>query len=405
LNESNAAKKETMKDAKLPLRDKILLPVIALLTVSLLLVSTELIARRMFTDSKTGAERCLVFSDASTGVRAIPNCVCWEKKYENRPVEYRFNSSGYRTDIEFGPKQPGTYRIVMIGSSTAMGAEVQVENSFAVLLPAELSKRTGRKVELYNEAIEGWGGTPHNIALRFNKALAVQPDLILWVLSPGDIIRVGELLPPGGYKPRSSLSLRVRVWQFIKSAFSRNSLNKAIVASLDHSRSAFLLRHFLYRSQSLYVRSYLLGDGGKAGDEEAATDSVLQLHLKEFDGYAADIEARAKAAGVPLVATFLPIGEQAALISKGGWPDGYDPYKWDEEMRPIIESHGGIYAGILPDFRNIPNPERGYFLVDGHPNAMGHATISTLLAKELTSGSILELKASNQPGTDVGNGN
>ena len=402
---SNAVVKESMNDAKLPLRDILLLSVVGLLTICLLLASTELIARRMYTDSKTGAERCLVFNDPSTGVRGIPKCVCWEKKYENQPVEYRFNSSGYRTDIEFGPKPPGTYRIVMVGSSSAMGAEVKAEDSFAVLLPAELSKRTGRKVELYNEAIEGWGGTPRNIALRFNQVLAAQPDLILWILSPGDLGRVSELLPPADHQPRNPLSFRARTWQFIKSAFTTKSSKGVIVAIFDRSRTAFLLRHLLYGSQSLYVQSSLLSDGGDAAGQEAEADSVRQRHLKEFDGYASDIEARAKAAGVPFAASFLPNGESAALISKGEWPDGYNPFKSDEEMRSIIVSHGGIYTSILPDFRSIPSPEHGYFLVGGHPNAIGQATISTLLAKELTSGSVPGLKASNQPGTDAGKGN
>jgi hypothetical protein len=384
------------QEAKLPRRDWILLPLLSLLTICLIAGSTEWIARRMFTESKTGAERCLFFSDPSTGVRGIPNCVCWEKKYENQPVEYRFNSSGYRTDLEFGPKPPRTYRIVMVGSSSAMGAEVRSEDAFATLLPVELSRLTGRKVELYNEGIEGWGGTPRNIALRFDKALAAQPDLVLWILSPGDIGRVSELLPASDFHPWKSLSLPARAWQFTKAAFATKSPTAAIAEVLSRTRTAVLLRHFLYRSQSLYVRSSLVGDDRDAGNPEPESDSVEQRHLQELDNYAADIEARAKAARVPFAAVFLANGELASLISMGEWPAGYNPYKTDEELRFIIVSHGGIYLDILPDYRNIPNPERGYFPVDGHPNSDGHATISRLLAKELTSGAVPALTAVTQ---------
>jgi len=52
-----------------------------------------------------------------------------------------------------------------------------------------------------------------------------------------------------------------------------------------------------------------------------------------------------------------------------------------------------MYIDILPDFRTIPNPEQGYFPVDRHPNADGHSMISRMLAKELTSGVIPELRA------------
>jgi hypothetical protein len=82
------------------------------------------------------------------------------------------------------------------------------------------------------------------------------------------------------------------------------------------------------------------------------------------------------------------------MISVGEWPADYDPYKLDEEVRAIIESHGGIYIDILPDFRAVPNPERHYFPVDGHPDAAGHAMIAGMLAKELTSGAVPALKAS-----------
>jgi hypothetical protein len=85
------------------------------------------------------------------------------------------------------------------------------------------------------------------------------------------------------------------------------------------------------------------------------------------------------------------------MISMGEWPAGYDPYKLDEELRSIITSHGGIYIDILPDLRNIPNPEQHYFPVDNHPDADGDAMISGMLAKELTGGAIPARKAATLP--------
>jgi hypothetical protein len=49
----------------------------------------------------------------------------------------------------------------------------------------------------------------------------------------------------------------------------------------------------------------------------------------------------------------------------------------------MIERHSGTYIDILPDFRPIPNPEKYYFPVDGHPDADGHAFLSKLVAKGL----------------------
>jgi hypothetical protein len=115
-------------------------------------------------------------------------------------------------------------------------------------------------------------------------------------------------------------------------------------------------------------------------------------HLEEFERYAADIEDRAKAAGVPVVVVFLPTAIQAAMISSGQWSPDIDPFQFDNQLRSIIESHGGTYIDILPDFRNIPNAERGFFPADGHFNPEGHLMISDLLAKKLTGGAVRALK-------------
>ena len=82
-----------------------------------------------------------------------PNCVSWEKIPKASLSEYRFNGCGYRNNADFGPKPPGTYRIVMMGTSIAAGFRVPQEQTMAALLPAELSRRSERKIELYNEGL------------------------------------------------------------------------------------------------------------------------------------------------------------------------------------------------------------------------------------------------------------
>jgi hypothetical protein len=77
----------------------------------------------------------------------------------------------------------------------------------------------------------------------------------------------------------------------------------------------------------------------------------------------------------------------------GQWPAGCDPYKLDDDLRSIVLSRGAIYIDIFPGFRTIPNAEELYLPVDGHPNAAGHAVISSLLADQLSSGVIPSLKA------------
>jgi hypothetical protein len=268
----------------------------------------------------------------------------------------------------------------MVGSSIALGALVPREDSFAALLPAELSRRTGRKVEVYNESFTF--ETPHVISLRFNEALAAQPDMILWTLSAWDVENASLVLPPK--TPETPPGIRARL--------------ASLMGMAKNSRAGKLLTMLLYKSPNSYVKRYLIG-GASSGFLQANLSADWQAKLRETDAYAAEIEGQAKDAGVPVVAGMLPLRTQATmiLISEGEWPAGFDPYKLDKELRTIVEKHGGTYIEILPDYRHFPNPEQEYFLMDGHPNIRGHATMSRFLAEALTGGAVPALKAIASP--------
>jgi hypothetical protein len=397
MTQSNPSDDSDHEEAKLSRRDWILFPALTFLTIGLLLVSADSVARWKFATLSGVGEDCLVFTDPSTGVIGIPNSVCQEKIPEGEVSEYRFNTCGHRTDLECEVKPPGAYRIVMIGGSYAMGMRVPLEKSFAALLPAELSQRTGRTVELYNEGMP-WR-PPQIIARHFNNVLAPKPDMILWVIVPLDIWNplwtlryAGTARSPGAPQ---ALSAYDKVKRILRAASNR--VNH--VATKLSAPTELMLRHFLYKSQSYSITSYLQGSvAAELPDKpdapymrkvrgpdflKVAPSEDWQNHLRAFDADAANIEAQARAAGVPLVAVLLPERTQAAMLSRGECPAGFDPYKLDSELRSIIESHGGTYIDILRYFRGIPNTEQGFYPLDGHPDASGHAMISGLIAKEL----------------------
>jgi len=189
------------------------------------------------------------------------------------------------------------------------------------------------------------------------------------------------------------MTLREKAWLRIKAAFSSRSVLTSLSDVFSHTRTAVLVRHYMYESQSQYVNAALKSRDGDFGFLKTEPGEKWKVQLQQFEGVAAGMERRAKAANIPFVATYVPIRAQAAMISMGNWPAGFDPYLIDNELRSIIERHGGIYISILHDYRSVPNPEQTYYPVDGHPNAAGHALIARLLAKELTSGAVPALKA------------
>jgi hypothetical protein len=391
---SNTGHSEISREAKLPRADWIVLPTLSLLTIVAMAVSTETLARRSFTESKSSLESCLVSNDPAAGVRGIPNSVCWEKLPDTPLVEYKFDCSGYRTGKMCGPKPPGTYRIVLIGSSIAMGEGVPIEKTFATLLPERLSKRIGRQVELYNYGMAF--GFPRNTALRFSDVLAAEPNLILWVVSSVDV-KLADFLYAEYRKNNASSkpSFIISVKNAIKDKIGGNPL------SASEKALGYLLQK--HKSQSEYIRSYLAIPDGGEGDWDAGPSALRaefsqewKERIKKFEGYAADIGQRARTVGVPIVVVMVPNAAQAAMISMGEWPKGFDPFMLDKELGSITTRHGGTYIDILPDFRATSNPQQHFYPINGHPDAEGHAIMAGFLTNELTSGAVPELRAAVQ---------
>ncbi len=277
-----------------------------------------------------------------------------------------------------------------MGSSVALGQHVQREKTFAALLPGELTERTGHTVELYNEGM-GFGFT-HRAALHLKEVLAAQPDLVLWVLTPLDISEGAEVVPRGNPDPGVGFGFPKKMWRRLHASFASHSIEGAAAEIFNYSRTAYMLQHFLYQSQSATISAYLKAPDAEAGYLRVELSAAWRSSLRQFDEDAENIERQAKSAGVPFAAAMIPGRAQAAMISKGEWVAGFDPYKLNDELRSVILSHGGIYIDILPDFRTLPNPERLYLAMDGHPNVKGSAVIASVLARELTSGAIPALR-------------
>ncbi len=351
----------------------------------------------MFARISTVGENCLVVNDPSNGARGIPNCVIWEKISEGKLTEYRFNGSGYRNNADLRPKSPGTYRIVIVGTSIAAGFRVSQEQTIGALLPAELSRRTGRKVEVYNEGLPLRPSS--SLARNFNEALAADPDMILWIVSPLDISHPSL----AGRKDQAEpLMAEVGVWPVTKAVFAKESFNASMATIFGHTRTATLLKEFLYESPSQYVGSSLMGADYKKEFLQTESSPEWNREIKEFDSSAASIAGQARKAGIPLVVVLVPDRTQAAMISMmGEWPKGFDPYKVGNEVSSIIVSHGGTYIDILPQFRTVPNPQLGYFALDGHPNALGHAMIARFLTNKLADVAIPALSNTAKPQAEL----
>lgn len=420
MTQSNSGDSENLTGVKLPRRDWIQLPLLSLTTIILLAGLTEGMARQIYPLQGHEMFDCIKGkSSPASGTQGVPNAVCSGSVNDSPFTEYRLNGCGHRMGVECGVKPASAYWMVILGTSFSIGEGVPVEKSFPSLLPQELSRLTGSKVQLYNEGM--FAEVPYVFAPHMDTVLAAKPDVILWILTPHDISEESALLSGGPIPepgkdapPAPAVDAGVPAspescWHSILStrheAGAVSDFRKNCLAmDTPHLASLVLLKHFLYKNQGLYVKSFLKNDM-RAGFLRTQPSAGWQEALHRFEIDDAIIESQAKAGGTQIVAVLAPNRAQAAMISMGEWPEGFDPYKLNNELRAIITSHGGTYIDILPDFRSLPNPEQYFFPVDAHPNAKGHAIIADLLARELTSGAVPALKAASQQPTARRQGN
>jgi hypothetical protein len=407
MNRAVTSKVEIPKDSwanesKLPRWDWIVLPLLSLMTIGLLAGSAELTARRLFPELGTSPVKYIV-NDPSIFTHGIPNAHFWYKTPEGELVEYRFNSSGYRMDQDFAPKAPGTFRIVLLGSSNTVGYMVPREKTYAALLPIELSRRTGQTVEIYNEAFAN--EFAESISDHFNEVLKLSPDLILWAVD------IGAFLPQPRISTAHVQQTTVKSGSSGKNLTYFGSLSSHIpILSLMKLHGQFIaprmLMHFLYGSRSGHLRAYLAQPDDAVGYLKSEPSALWQTWIHGFEDNYAMIQSQAKTAGVALVVTNLPRQEAALMIAIGDWPKGYDPYKLNSDIRRIVTTQGGTFIDLMPDFRGqlYACQELPYLRVEGHLDWRGHAMVSEFLAKGLTSGVVPALSTPNQLQGDQGYG-
>jgi hypothetical protein len=89
-----------------------------------------------------------------------------------------FNSGGMRDREHARVKPPGVFRILVLGDSFMEALQVPFEQSFPSLLERELARATGRRVEVVNASVSGWG-TDDELQYLTTYGLDWNADLVL----------------------------------------------------------------------------------------------------------------------------------------------------------------------------------------------------------------------------------
>lgn len=130
------------------------------------------------------------------------------------PPWEEFNADGVR-DRRHGVEKPaGVSRVVFLGDSVTLGAEVAPSDAYPQVLQAALDQ-DGREVEVFNVALWGWSTRQERIAYR-TIARKYAPDLVVLAVCLNDIPELQDNLA----RPPRWLS-----WLHQRSAIVRTAIN------------------------------------------------------------------------------------------------------------------------------------------------------------------------------------
>jgi len=372
--DSPAADLSLSEPVRLPRRELFLLPLLSLLTVLAMFGVSEILSRLIWPAKYSDA--CST-DDSVEGDRFKPNCSVRGKIAEGPWITYRYNECGYRSDNTCGPKPPGTIRIVILGSSMSQALHVPYEEAFFSRASTNLSRLCDRRIDVQNLGVPG--SSPAYADRHVQEALALNPDVVLYMVVPYDLNRQilpQELTESGGTPALTSSS---------GTALPRVSPLSRLEHLVVQSRTLLVVQHFVFQNRENFIRSYMMY-GDKADYLRQPFTPAWQDRFAHIDQTIGDIANRLHAAGVPLMIVAVPSRAEAALLSSPQLPAHVDPFAFGREIQTIASKHGAGYVDLMGPFSRLPNAENLYYVVDGHVTSEGHKVIAEELVKKLQDG-------------------
>jgi hypothetical protein len=241
-------------------------------------------------------------------------------------TSFRTNDLGYRGPAISRAKPPGTFRVIVLGSSNTMGHGVEDEQSYARLLEGWLAGRAGpgRRVEVVNLAVSGDSPTQQLIRLQ-REGPGLEPD---WILC--DVTALGFSLEEQHLRAVIGKGIEIP-YDFVREALGRSGVVPADSPDEFHQKFHSHLKPLLDRT---------------------------------FAGWASE----ANRLGVPLTVVILPRAD-----SKTESPGLF------RSFRDLADRHGLRYCDLSDAFDRLELDDYRIGPWDHHPNALGHRVIFSRL--------------------------
>lgn len=324
------------------------------LLLLLLVVCSEAFFRLKFKEELKDQFSPLIYKpDPITGYRFIPNSVGEISKPGIPLKSVKVNSLGFFTPEFNIKKKPGTFRIVLVGTSIASGIWMKGTESY----PNQLRKMLGKQhknVEIINCSLDGQGLGDGLLEMIKTEVVKYEPDLILYELSVP--VTTGSMFRE---------AYRGYLLQYYSD--STKVLSKKIIDEVEDKKVLRFLYDHSYTFRA-FCRNYAFQNMRTKSAKLIRTykDKISRIEeLREYD-YTFGKSVKLLKSADSVVAKN---GSKLVLVAYGTDKKGILPY---------LEK-----SGLTPVFLNCKFEDSDVSLPDSHLNEKGHGVIADSLYKQM----------------------
>ena len=301
-----------------------------------------------------------------------------------------FNSAGMRDREHAVEKPDSVFRILVLGDSFMEALQVSFDSSFPGLLGRSLEKETGKRIEVVNAGVSGWG-TDDQLRYLTLYGRRWRPDLVLvamtlhndisdnlrqtWHTVVGDSLveRSRARTPVLEYRLleiKAFLGSRLHTYQLLRKARQGRAMREA-----GSHLSLHIVELFREPSNSEITKGLRL------------TELLLQR-----------LQALTTAGGGHVALVLLPLTVQLSdqrfskfVKESGATMQEMPVEKPQRELTAIAGRLGIPVVDLLPEFRRWTAARRGplYLEHDGHWNEAGHRLATDAVATGLIGAGVL----------------
>lgn len=315
-------------------------------------------------------------------------------EYKNQIV---FNSSGFRDEPFTTYKDPGVFRIAVLGDSQEEALQVEIPDTWEKVMARNLSDKLARKVESYSFGVSGYGTDQEWLTLR-EKVWQFSPDLVILAFSPNDVgdtfknklvevvngkLEVISNEQRAGGNFLGKFARQIYIYHYLNKAASANKFTKAMFDEFRTKILGFPKDERFFLSDAQLVEGPFEVVASKFEPPKEVLDTWTVIGALVYD-----MKSQADSHGAKFMITVNIPRAQVQPESWAGLKEQYhltdenaSPYQINEVMGAIAKDLGVPYHdGRLEAIDWEKRTGILHFPVDGHFNVNGNLFMGTKVA-------------------------